>query len=192
MPRPRKNATAQDTTPVLEDSAQKAEDTISLSFVEAEDALEPEKPNKLKKAFTSVFTTTEEEEKKPRKKKSTFFVKHTYLVVGGLLFCIHLLVPEEYKAVFYVNEQSYQYLPTEEQLSEILTPLARIADRHTQIADINPDILDVLACAQASAAYGMELRATIILKAHIDKKAKEEARMKDQEIWRNRVNGLNA
>lgn len=169
------------------------EETVSLSFVEATDTVEPEKPSKLKKAFTSVFTTTEDEEKdakKTRKRKSTFFVKHTELVVGGMLFCIHLLVPDDYKEVFYINDKPYQYLPTEEQLSEIITPLARIADRHTHIADINPDLVDVLACIQASTMYGMELRATMILKAHIDKKVKDDQNAQQQEVWRNRINGF--
>lgn len=170
------------------------ENTVSLKFEEATDVVEPEKPGKLKAAFKNVFTTTDEEEanaKKPRRKKSTFFVKHVELVCGGMLFCIHLLVPENYKETFYINETAYQYLPTEKQLSEMLTPLARIADRHTHIADINPDILDVLACGQACAAYGMELRATLILKAHIDKQQKEQAKHEQNEIWRNRLNGFN-
>lgn len=173
---------------------QPGDDTVSLQFVEADDTVEPEKPpSKLKKAFTSVFTTTDEEEanaKKPRKRKSTFFVKHVALVCGGMLFVIHLLVPEEYKNVFYVQDKAYTLLPTEEQMADMLTPLARIADRHTHIADVNPDLVDILASIQASAAYGMELRATLILKAHIDKKAKETENFKQQEVWRNRLNGF--
>jgi len=179
------------------------QETVSLQFVEADDTIPPEKPSRLKKAFTQVFTTTDEEDKPTKKtrKKSTFFVKNTELVVGGMLFCIHLLVPDEYKEIFYVNEQPYQYLPTEKQLSDILTPIARIADRHTHIADINPDVLDVLACGQSCAAYGMELRATIILKAYIDKKAKQDEKVKNmqhngfkpmEDVWKDRINGYNA
>lgn len=166
-------------------------ETVSLTIAEATDVVEPEKPSRLKRAIKNVFTTDEEEDKKPRRKRSTFFVKHTPLVIGGMLFCIHLLCPEEYKEVFFVNEKQYQYLPTEEQLSEILTPIARIADRHTHIADINPDVLDIIASGQACVAYGMELRATLILKAHIDKKAREEEKARQTEVWRNRLNGLN-
>lgn len=186
-----KNDTSNASSEIASDHQE--QETVSLKFEEAEDVVEPEKPSRVKAAFKQVFTTTDEEEanaKKPRKKKSTFFVKNVELVVGGMLFCIHLLVPENYKETFYVNETAYQYLPTEKQLSEIITPLARIADRHTHIADINPDILDVLACGQACAVYGMELRATIILKAHIDKKAKQEEKVQNNEMWRNRINGL--
>lgn len=181
------------TNPIDPTPEQEVEETVSLQFVEADDVAPPEKPRKLKKAFESVFLTTDEEEaqaKKPKRKKSTFFVKNVEIVVGGMLFCIHLLVPDEYKEVFYVNEKPYQYLPTDKQLSDILTPIARIADRHTHIADVNPDILDILACIQASAAYGMELRATLILKAYIDKQQKQEQKKNDMELWRNRLNGL--
>ena len=179
-----------DQQPVEDDST-----TVSLTIAAPDDVSEAEQPSRLKRAFQNVFTTTDEEErneKKPRRKKSTFFVKHTYLIVGGLMFVIHYLVPDEYKEVFYVNERQYTLLPTETHITDILTPLARIADRHTHIADINPDVLDVLASAQACVACGMEIRASLILKAHIEKKQREEEKLAQQEVWRNRLNGLNA
>lgn len=166
-------------------------ETITLSFVEADDAIEPEKPSKLKAAFKQVFTTTEEEEraeKKPRKRQSRFFVKHTPLVCGGLLVLIHWLAPEEYRENFYVNDTAYSLLPSQEHLQNILTPIARIADRHTHIADINPDMADILASLQASAAYGMELRAALLLKHHLEKKQKQEQLLNQQDIWRKRIN----
>ena len=170
------------------------EESVALNFVEADDTVAPEKePSKLKMVFSNVFLTTEEEEKnekKPRRKKSTFFVKNTPLVCGGLLVVINMLVPEEYKEVFFVQEKAYQLTPTQEQLMDMLTPLARIADRHTHLADINPDVLDAIASGQAVVAYGMELRATLILKAHLERQAKEAEKMQNVEVWRNRLNGF--
>lgn len=190
----RKKLETTSSLPNQEQPAQEQEESVALNFVEADDTLPPEKePSRLKKAFSNVFLTTEEEEKnekKPRRKKSTFFVKNTPLVCGGMLFLIQWLVPEEYKEVFFVQEKAYQLTPTQEQLMDMLTPLARIADRHTHLADINPDVLDAIASGQAVVAYGMELRATLILKAHLERQAKEAHKMQNVEVWRERINGF--
>lgn len=187
MARPRKSIQAEDQT------LEQAEESLSLTFEEATDVVAPEKPSRLKSAFKQVFTTTDDDEKpaKSRRKKKSVFWQETAtpLVIGGLLWTIHLLVPDEYKEVFYVGETAYQFMPTEKHLQEIITPLARIADRHSPDVAINPDLLDLIACGQASFAYGMELRATMILKAHIDKKAREEKKADINEVWRNRLNG---
>lgn len=172
------------------------EDSISLKFEEASDiAPKPEKPSRVKKLLSNVLVTTDEQEqaeKKTRRKVSRFFTKNIMLVVGALAFLINLLVPEEYKQVFYVNEQSYSYLPSDEQLKNIVEPLARIADRHTSIADISPDVMDLIASGQAAMVYGMELRATMLLKSHLDKLEKEKAQQNKMQEMRNNYNGFNA
>lgn len=166
------------------------EETVNLAFVEADDVPPGEKPSRLKKAFKNVFLTEDANESKPaRKKKSTFFVKNSPLAVGGLLFCIHLLTPDEYKEAFVINDRAYSFVPTQEQMSEIIVPLARIADRHTNITEINPDLLDILASGQACAAYGLELRATIMLKRFLDEKDRKEKQAKQVLVpnWRDYV-----
>lgn len=171
-------------------------EALNISFDEPTDISEPgKKPSRIKKAFSQVFLTTEDEEKNEkstkRRKKSSFFTKHIDIIIGGSLFVINLLVPEEYKEVFYINEQAYSLLPTNEHMNGILLPLARIADRHTHIADIHPDVTDALASMQACFAYGMEMRANLMLKRHIEKQKELEKRQAENEVWRNRLNGLN-
>src|SRR5579883_1258300 len=84
------------------------EETVSLKFEEATDiAPKAEKPSRVKKLLSNVIITHDEQEqaeKKTRRKVSRFFQKNIMFVVGGLVFLINLLVPEEYKEVFYVNE----------------------------------------------------------------------------------------
>jgi hypothetical protein len=160
------------------------EESVNINFVEADDTAPPEKPRRFKKVFSNVFLSEDENEKKAaRKKKSTFFVKNVPLITGGLLFCIHLLTPDEYSEVFYVNEKPYQYLPTDTQVNDVLVPIARIADRHTNITEINPDLLDILASGQAIVAYGMELRATMLLKRFLDEKERKEAMKNNNRYW---------
>lgn len=165
---------------------QDQEQAITLDFVEPDDTIQKvEKSSRVKKMIDRVFVSTEEEEKQEkqasrRAKKSRFFVKHVYLVVGLLLFMINLLTPEEYKTSFTINEKDYSFLPSQEQLEEIVSPLARIADRHTKIADVNPDVTDVLISCNAVVAYGLELRMAIMLKHHLDKQQAEEEKKKRQ------------
>jgi hypothetical protein len=169
-------------------------DAVTLSLVEAEDIAptQEKKPNRIKQVASHIFNTLDSEEqtdKKPRRKRSNFFVKNVALIIGILFFIINLLVPEKYKESFFINEKEYSLLPTNDQLESMVVPLLRIADRHTSIATVNPDVMDIIASSQSVAAYGMELRATILLKKHIEQQEKEKAEQERLTEWRNKQLG---
>lgn len=150
---------------------------VSLKFVEANDIAEkaPPKVSKLKEVVKNAFLTEEDEEKQSKRKKtSRFFQKHCYLLVGLVVFLGSVLMPEA-QEVFYVDDTAYQLFPTDKHLEAIFMPLARIADRHSKVSDINPDLSDVLTSITACIAYGMELKSVLVLKKHLDReKAHQE------------------
>jgi len=161
------------------------DDTVSLQIDPASDVVPPERRSRLKAAIKTAFTTEEQADKEKKKRASKFFQKNVGLLTGGVIFCIHLCVPDEYKELFYINDRPYTLLPTDQHVTDILTPIARIADRHTNITDVNPDLLDLIACGQACFACGMEVRANMILKRYMDAQETKEAKLNNiKEEWK--------
>lgn len=73
------------------------------------------------------------------------------------------LILKEDATPFIINEQSYSVLPTKEHASNILLPLLRIADRHSKIMAVNPDVADLGDCVTAIIIYSFEMRANLQL-----------------------------
>jgi hypothetical protein len=157
-------------------TGEQEEDTgVSLNLVEATDSVEPPKKSKLKDSIKSLFVTEEETEKPVRrKKKSTFFVKHIYLFTGTLIFLCNVIWPEEWKESFFVEDKEYSLAPNQEHINAIIEPLARIADRHTHIADVNPDVTDIFTSITAMVAYGLEIRSILSLKRYYENEEKKK------------------
>ena len=137
--------------------------------LEASDVTPEKEKKSFKKLASKIFTTDavkEEIEAKPSgrgrpKKSSKFFQSKSALFVAGAVSLV-ALVPGVDKT-FEVNGEIKSFAPTPEQMSAVLDPLLRIADRHTSISEVNPDVADVMDSLLAVVAYGFELRANMLL-----------------------------
>lgn len=161
-------------------------DAIELVIESNESSSEKESlREKIKKNISKLVTldTESEEDKKQetrgRKKKAKTFFQDTVLpmVISACIAIAAYLTPERYKTPFSVNDRLYSFLPDETQWNGFLAPLARIADRHSKLSEINPDIVDLALSGKAIGLYFIELRSALVLKHYLDEQ--EERRRKN-------------
>lgn len=148
--------------------------------VEPDDVTKKEKETITDKAKTFAKTflgfsppDTEEknaaEKKETRGRKKKFKFEHQVLMLSGLAAgWIATQFDEEYRACS----------PTKEHLESILSPLARIADRHLPVGEVNPDFSDGMLAIYALGIYVIHARTTYVM----IKQQKEKTEQHEREI----------
>lgn len=185
MPRPRKNPLQtpkkipveipetppieEETPPVIEET--KADDEgLKIRFEKADD-FEPSKKSFADevKGFFKGFTQDDPGEKTgaksaPRPHKT--FENKSKLVAKGLIWVIGKTVPElNEKFILSDGEKETvcQLLPTDKQADNIVRPILRIVDRHTQVKGVNPDLVDLASAGAALVEYAWITHANLML-----------------------------
>lgn len=169
MGRPPKNPVPSD---VIEET--KPEDSgVQITFEQADDVAD--KPKKtiaqeakdfVKDLFTTdADTPTKNKGGRPKGSKKTFQNK-VKQVATALVWIMSKTMPS-LNEKFIINDGEkdtvHQLLPTQEEAQEIVLPLLRIIDRHTELKEINPDIADLTASMWALGTYAWNTRANLLL-----------------------------
>ena len=143
--------------------------TFSLKIEEADDVVPPARKT-LKdraKAFAAKLTGEIEEteatvSKPKRARKGQFWQQKSPLFVGAGLALLSWALPGMTEA-FEVDGEVKTLAPTKQQATDIILPLLRIVDRHTNVNGVHPDVADAIESAIALTTYGFEARANLLL-----------------------------
>lgn len=109
-------------------------------------------------------TATKTKSNRGRKKKFTT-AQYTTMIAGYIAVWIGGYFDDIYKEV----------APSSEQIDAIITPLAHIIDRHSQVVDVHPDVVDAFTCIAGIAMYGIQARATyVVIRQSIEKDLENE------------------
>ncbi len=172
MGRPPKVKPEETTTPIIEET--RADDSgVQITFEKADDVAD--KPKKtiaqeakdfVKDLFTTdTDTPTKSKGGRPKGSKKTFQNK-VKQVATALVWIMSKTMPS-LNEKFIINDGEkdtvHQLLPTSEEAQEIVLPLLRIIDRHTELKEINPDVADLCASVWAFSTYAWNTRANLLL-----------------------------
>lgn len=138
---------------------------FSFNIEQPDDVIEPveEKEenalfNKAINSIKSAFKVDSSTAKIPKRK---FFQKKVDMVAKALILLSSGVFPEHWYDTFEVAGETRQLAPTQKHATEILLPLARIADRHVAVGVDNPDFEDLGASVWALTTYILELRSNM-------------------------------
>lgn len=173
MGRPPKVKPEETPTPVLTNETPLEDDSVKITFEKADDVAE--KPKKtiaqeakdfVKDLFTTdTDTPTKSKGGRPKGTKKTFQNK-VKQVATAMIWIMSKTMPS-LNEKFIINDGEkdtvHQLLPTQEEAQEIVLPLLRIIDRHTEVKEINPDIADLCASVWAFGTYAWNTRANLLL-----------------------------
>lgn len=153
-------------TPLIED-----ESGVVVSFEKADDYEAPKKGfiDEIKKGVSGfLHGDTSEEDSKPKleNKRQRTFQRKSKVAAKGLIWTISRTFPElNEKFLLQKGEEeiTISLLPTDEQAENIVKPILRIMDRHVKVANVHPDIADLISAGTSLIEYAWVTRGNLLL-----------------------------
>lgn len=146
------------------------EEGVKVTFEKADDYEQPKKSfvDEIKKGVSGFLHGDSSEDEKPKAEKSRqrTFQRKSKVAAKGFVWVLSRTFPE-------LNEQfliqkgdeeiKVSLLPTDDQAESIVKPILRIMDRHVKVANVHPDIADLIACGTSLIEYAWITRGNLLL-----------------------------
>jgi len=159
-------------TPLIEETPFLPEDDngVKVTFEKADDYEEPKRSfmGELKKGVSSFLHNDNEEDVKPKaeNKRQRTFQRKSKIAAKGLIWTLSRTFPElNEKFLLQKGEEeiTVSLLPTDEQAENIVKPILRIMDRHVKVANVHPDIADLISAGTSLVEYAWVTRGNLLL-----------------------------
>lgn len=159
-------------TPLIEETPFLPEDEsgVKVTFEKADDYEAPKKSfmGELKKGVSSFLHNDYEEERKPKpeNKRQRTFQRKSKVAAKGFIWTLSRTFPElNEKFMLQKGEEEIiiSLLPSDEQAENIVKPILRIMDRHIKVADVHPDIADLISAGTSLVEYAWVTRGNLLL-----------------------------
>lgn len=156
-------------SPIIEESPL-GDESLTISFEKADDYEQPKKSfmGEVKKGLSSFLHNDNEEESKPKpeNKRQRTFQRKSKIAAKGLIWTLSRTFPElNEKFLLQKGEEeiTVSLLPSDEQAENIVKPLLRIMDRHVKVANVHPDIADLISAGTSLVEYAWVTRGNLLL-----------------------------